>query len=321
MELAPGGTLKDRVEAGGPLKPPEAVDAILQLIAGLDAAAAAGILHRDIKPSNCFLDSRGQVKIGDFGLSISTLALTEPTLTRTGTFMGTPAFAAPEQLRGEALDVRSDIYAVGATLFYLLTGRAPIEETESQTRTSRASLRNRRPHRGSCRRRSHQDSPPSSFAASQKHGTSGRFMTYAALTEALEIFSSKAIPPAPLGLRFAAGTLDLIAVGATLTFVMPYVLGRLVGPVLTVPLLVSGPDLVTDYFGHSPAWLLWLFPPASEAMSLTAHPRFGMASAIAQAVIALGYFIALEGIWVNAQSARPCADCASSASTVILRNS
>ena len=122
-------------------------------------------------------------------------------------------------------------------------------------------------------------------------------MTYAALTEALEIFSSKATPQAPIGLRFAAGTLDLIAVGAILTFVMPYVLGRLVGPVLTVPLLLSGPDLATDYFGHAPAWLLWLFPPVSEAVTLIAHPRFGMASAIAQAVIALGYFIALEGIW------------------------
>ena len=74
MELLPGGTLKDRVAAEGPLPPAEAVAAVLDIIGGLDAAQAAGILHRDIKPSNCFVDSDGSVKVGDFGLSISTLA-------------------------------------------------------------------------------------------------------------------------------------------------------------------------------------------------------------------------------------------------------
>ena len=71
MELLAGGTLKDRVERTGPMDPAEAVDAILQVIAGLDAAHQAGVLHRDVKPSNCFLTLDGTVKIGDFGLSIS----------------------------------------------------------------------------------------------------------------------------------------------------------------------------------------------------------------------------------------------------------
>jgi serine/threonine protein kinase len=74
MELLPGGTLKGRVNAKGTLPVAEAVDAILQVIAGLDAAHAAGVLHRDIKPSNCFIDHDGIVKVGDFGLSISTLS-------------------------------------------------------------------------------------------------------------------------------------------------------------------------------------------------------------------------------------------------------
>ena len=74
MELLSGGTLKDRVTAGGPMGAGEAVAAVMDLIGGLDAAAAAGILHRDIKPSNCFIDQDGAVKVGDFGLSISTLA-------------------------------------------------------------------------------------------------------------------------------------------------------------------------------------------------------------------------------------------------------
>ena len=125
MQIVPGGTLKDRVAAGGPLSVADAVSAVLDLISGLDAAEAAGIIHRDIKPSNCFIDADGSVKVGDFGLSI-------PSAGREGegTFQGTPQFASPEQLRGGALDVRSDIYAVGATLHYLLTGGAPFESDD-----------------------------------------------------------------------------------------------------------------------------------------------------------------------------------------------
>jgi serine/threonine protein kinase len=68
-ELATGGTLSDRVAVDGPFAPAQAVDAMLQVIAGLKGAAAAGVLHRDVKPSNCFVDSEGRIKVGDFGLS------------------------------------------------------------------------------------------------------------------------------------------------------------------------------------------------------------------------------------------------------------
>src|SRR6185295_12181074 len=66
MELLPGGTLKERVAASGPMAPQDAVAAIMDIIGGLDAAQAAGVLHRDIKPSNCFIDDDGAVKVGDF---------------------------------------------------------------------------------------------------------------------------------------------------------------------------------------------------------------------------------------------------------------
>ena len=122
MEMATGGTLKDRVKEHGPLPPAEAVDVMLDVIAGLEAAAAGGVLHRDVKPSNCFVDSEGRVKVGDFGFSISTLARAERDVTMAGTFLGTPVFASPEQLHADDLDVRSDIYSVGATLYYVLTG-------------------------------------------------------------------------------------------------------------------------------------------------------------------------------------------------------
>jgi len=127
MELVAGGTLQERVNKSGPLAVPAAVDAILQIIAGLESAQRIGILHRDIKPSNCFLDTDGTVKIGDFGLSISAAARADANVTASGTTVGTPAFCSPEQLRGEELNARSDQYSVGGTLFYLLTGRAPFE--------------------------------------------------------------------------------------------------------------------------------------------------------------------------------------------------
>jgi hypothetical protein len=131
MELAEGGSLKDRVKQHGPMAPEEAVELILQVASGLEAAAAVGVLHRDIKPANIFFGSDGQVKVGDFGLSIPTEAREETytQLTTTGSLVGTPAYASPEQLSGERLDVRSDIYAVGATLYYLLTGRSPFDQT------------------------------------------------------------------------------------------------------------------------------------------------------------------------------------------------
>jgi serine/threonine protein kinase len=118
--------------AGGPLDPADAVAAVLDIIGGLDAAQAAGILHRDIKPPNCFTDLDGTVKVGDFGLSISTLARDVRHELDTGGFQGTPQFAAPEQLRGEPLDVRADIYAVGATMCWLLRGKPPFEARDLQ---------------------------------------------------------------------------------------------------------------------------------------------------------------------------------------------
>src|SRR4051812_27250833 len=137
MELAPSGTLKDLVVPGSPMTTMQAVDAILQVIAGLEAAAAIGILHRDVKPSNCFVGAAGRVLVGDFGLSIATLSRAGSSGDTPGTILGTPGFASPEQLRGESLDVRSDIYSVGATIYYLLTGKAPFDHPNLMTMITR----------------------------------------------------------------------------------------------------------------------------------------------------------------------------------------
>jgi eukaryotic-like serine/threonine-protein kinase len=207
MELLPGGTLKDRVTAEGPLPPAVAVSAVLDIIGGLDAAHAAGILHRDIKPSNCFVDGDGSVKVGDFGLSISTLARDVHQQLATG-FEGTPQFAAPEQLRGEPLDVRADIYAVGATLYYLLTGRPPfdardlrelVERVTTEPPTSPRVLR--------------WDIPQGLAAVVMRclaKAPSQRPPSYTALAEALRPYSVLDERSAALGPRLLAAVVDLV---------------------------------------------------------------------------------------------------------------
>lgn len=125
MELMTGQTLKDLVLKNGPRPYLEAVQLILQCVDGLIAAHSLGMIHRDIKPANCYLDDDGNVKIGDFGLARSLVSDSE--LTQTGAFLGTPLFASPEQLLGQTVDARSDIYSLSATLYYLLAGKAPFE--------------------------------------------------------------------------------------------------------------------------------------------------------------------------------------------------
>jgi eukaryotic-like serine/threonine-protein kinase len=125
MELMPGSTLDDLVKQQGPLPPEQAIAKILDVIAGLEAAHELGLIHRDVKPSNCFLEADGRVKVGDFGLAKS--AERDARLTRTGTFLGTPLFAAPEQIKCEVVDAQSDLYSVAATLYFLLTGQGPFE--------------------------------------------------------------------------------------------------------------------------------------------------------------------------------------------------
>ncbi len=206
MELLAGGTLKDRVEGEGPFPPAEAVDAILQVISGLDAAHQAGVLHRDVKPSNCFVDAEGTVKIGDFGLSISTLARRPGAFTESGVLRGTPQFAAPEQLKGEPLDVRADIYSVGATFHYLLTGRAPFEADTLTSLIARVlseaapSARASRP----CVPAGLDRILRRCLAKEPAH----RPPDYATLYRELRTFSTGTPAPAPLNLRFTAGAID-----------------------------------------------------------------------------------------------------------------
>jgi tRNA A-37 threonylcarbamoyl transferase component Bud32 len=127
MKLIDGTDLARRVQKQGPLPVAEACDCVRQAALGLQYLHERGLVHRDIKPSNLMRTADGTVKILDLGLArwrAETSA--DSDLTGVGQVMGTPDYLAPEQIRGaSAVDIRADLYALGGTLFYLLTGRAP----------------------------------------------------------------------------------------------------------------------------------------------------------------------------------------------------
>lgn len=213
MELVSGGTLEQRVRGSGPLSSRVAVDVALQIIDGLSAAYDRGILHRDIKPANCFEASDGTIKIGDFGLSISTDPEFDARVTSEGTMLGTPAFSSPEQLRGDGLDVRSDIYALGVTLYYLLTGQTPYQAD------SLVKLLSQVFESSPNSPREIQSAVPQELSQvvmrclAKEPGD--RFRNYSELRTALLPLSSQVPEPASLGWRTVAGVLDWTVIGAS----------------------------------------------------------------------------------------------------------
>ena len=139
MELVKGETLEARLRRAGPLAAPEALGVAAQVARALGAAEAQGVVHRDLKPSNLMLAEGPEllVKVIDFGLAKAVAGAEESTLTYGG-FVGTPAFASPEQFSGAGVDARSDLYALGVTLWEMLTGQVPFRG--SQTEVARQHL-------------------------------------------------------------------------------------------------------------------------------------------------------------------------------------
>lgn len=132
MELLDGTDLGTTIEKKGPLDSLSAAHAVLDAAQGLAAAAKAGLIHRDVKPSNLVRQSDGRVKVTDFGLAKPVDPGAEPALTAMGVVVGTPDYIAPEQARGEAIDERVDIYALGGTLYFLLVGIPPFRTGKPQ---------------------------------------------------------------------------------------------------------------------------------------------------------------------------------------------
>ena len=130
MEYLDGDSLGERIKTRGRLSALEAASILRQLLDGLGAAHEAGIVHRDLKPDNVFLlkakgGQRDFVKLVDFGVSKFSALESDFSMTRTGAVMGTPFYMSPEQARGQKVDHRSDLYAVGVVAYQMITGRVP----------------------------------------------------------------------------------------------------------------------------------------------------------------------------------------------------
>lgn len=127
MEYLPGVNLDEFVRKFGPLPPGRAVFLMRQVCLGLREAHRVGLIHRDIKPANIMACERGGLfdvaKLLDFGLGRAEDETEDDKLTREGVILGTPAFLSPEQAGGKPTDARSDVYSLGTTLYYLLTGK------------------------------------------------------------------------------------------------------------------------------------------------------------------------------------------------------
>jgi len=124
MEFVRGETLEHMVERMGPLSPQRAAELCMQALAALAHAHSMGVVHRDLKPANLMITETGAVKIMDFG--IARVAGTEH-LTSAGFMMGTPAYMSPEQVRGEEIDARADLYALGVVFYRLITAKLPFK--------------------------------------------------------------------------------------------------------------------------------------------------------------------------------------------------
>jgi tetratricopeptide (TPR) repeat protein len=124
MEFVEGRPLTALLAERGKFPPEEAARVIQQVCLGLEVAHAEGVIHRDLKPQNIMLDEHGKVTVMDFGIAGS---VEVSDLTRTGALLGTPAYMSPEQAKGQHVDARSDLFAVGIVFYELLTGVRPFE--------------------------------------------------------------------------------------------------------------------------------------------------------------------------------------------------
>lgn len=122
MEMIHGQTLRDVIQAGGPVSLPDAKNYALQLCSALQSAHEHGVVHRDIKPENIYILTGGLIKLTDFGIA---RLMGESPITQDGQVFGTPSYMSPEQVAGKTIDARSDIFSLGVVMYEMLAGHKP----------------------------------------------------------------------------------------------------------------------------------------------------------------------------------------------------
>ena len=194
MEFIEGRDLKSLLTQRGKLPADEAVEIMLQVCLALDAAHTEGVVHRDLKPQNIMIDGQGRALVMDFGIARS---LEFGGMTQTGALIGTPEYMSPEQVRGEHVDARSDIFTLGIILQELLTGVLPY-----QAETAMASMFKRTMERAVSVHQLNPEVPQflsDIVAKCLEIQPQGRYQTVREVYDALEAWKSGA--EAPLGLR------------------------------------------------------------------------------------------------------------------------
>jgi hypothetical protein len=211
MEFVAGETVADRL-ARGSVSAEDALSIIRSAALGLREAQRSGITHRDIKPSNLMIDSHGMVKVLDFGLAAG-----EPGVLGAGpvaqtSLAGTPLYMAPEQARGEPVDFHADIYALGATLFHMVSGRPPFEaDTLDALLSKHASAERPQLPRRAGTPRTTIAAIDALIARMMAPSPADRFASYDELIRAIELSSVEHMRPAGFWVRSMAALVDLIA--------------------------------------------------------------------------------------------------------------
>jgi hypothetical protein len=215
MEYVEGETLADKLSAG-PLTVDAALAAIHSAVLGLREAQTHGFTHRDVKPSNLMVDKRGTLKVVDFGLVAGGGAAQGSGPVQQTTLAGTPLYMAPEQARGEPIDLRADIYALGATLYHLVAGKPPFvaESVEALATLHRSAERPAVVRKGVPRTQlAAIDSLVTRMMATD---ASDRFASYDELLRAIELASAQHTRPAGVFVRACANAADVILVAIVL---------------------------------------------------------------------------------------------------------